>query len=149
MTLKENLYQLCLAILNERIESFNKVLADLRESSKNETKSSAGDKFETARAMLQIELENTGRQLKETVTLIEALKRLDIRRESDVAMPGSLVRTDRGNFFISVAIGKIIIDDTVTIALSPQSPLGSKLLGCIVLDTISINGNTYKISGIE
>src|SRR5258706_14437730 len=65
MTLKQKIYNYYLGVINDKIKLFQKVLADLKESGSNETKSTAGDKHETALAMLQIEQANVRTQLQE------------------------------------------------------------------------------------
>ena len=62
MLLKQNIYSQCLLILNQKIEELNSALATATESANNETKSSAGDKHETARAMMQLEQEKLSLQ---------------------------------------------------------------------------------------
>ena len=49
---------------------------------------------------------------------------------------------------MSVAIGKITIDKTAVIALSPQSPLGLKLMGLKKGETATINSTAYFIESI-
>ena len=64
MDFKQRVYEQCRQRIDEKISLLSHMLEELKESSSNETKSTAGDKHETALAMLQIEQENTGRQLK-------------------------------------------------------------------------------------
>ena len=81
MTIKETLYQGCEAFVNERLNSIQERIHNIQESLMSETKSSAGDKHETGRAMLDIERENTSKQLQEVEILINLLKKIDIRIE--------------------------------------------------------------------
>ena len=149
MKFKQQIYDKCLQLINEKIGHLNSVLKDLRETAGNETKSSAGDKYETARAMLQIEQENTGRQLNEAVAKKEQLETINITAVSQKAGKGALIRTNRGYFFISVAIGKIMVNEKAVIALSPQSPLGIEFNGSGINDVIKMNGTSYRIESIE
>ena len=48
MTIKENVHLACSEELSSRIETIKKAMASAEESMMNETKSSAGDKFEVA-----------------------------------------------------------------------------------------------------
>ena len=96
------------------------ILNELNDSAKNETKSTAGDKHETALAMLQIEQENTRNKL-----------------------------TNHGYLFLSIALGKITVEHQQIIALSPQSPLGLKLVGAKINDEIELNNLKYVIESIE
>jgi len=125
------------------------VLADLKESGANETKSTAGDKHETALAMLQIEQANTRGQLQELLLQKAALGKLDPAISAPMIVNGSLIKTSRGYLFMSVALGKAVIEDTTVIALSPQSPLGQKLVGLKVDDVARMNNIEYVIESIE
>ncbi|MBK9530545.1 MAG: hypothetical protein IPO42_01885 [Chitinophagaceae bacterium] len=149
MTLKQKIYDHYLQKINDRITQLQQVLADLKESGSNETKSTAGDKHETALAMLQIEQANTRSQLQEVSDQKVKLEKIDPALSAIVIVHGSLVKTNRGYLFISIAAGKITIDHSTVIALSPQSPLGQKLMGLKAGETAAINNTVYIIEHIE
>jgi transcription elongation GreA/GreB family factor len=148
MTFKEAVYYHCITTVNDKISFLQQTLFDLRESASNETKSTAGDKHETALAMLQIEQENTNRQLENVLTQKSIIERLVPVNPPTQVGNGSLVKTNKGYLFISIALGKIVVDNIQVIALSPQSPLGLKLSGLLVNDTIEMNGVKYVIESI-
>ena len=125
------------------------VLADLKESGTNETKSTAGDKHETALAMLQIEQANIRAQLKEAQEQKAVLENINPSLSPAVIVNGSLVKTDKGYLFISTALGKAVITGINVIALSQLSPLGIKLMGLSKGEAVEINGNQYLIESIE
>jgi hypothetical protein len=149
MTLKQKTYNYYLQVINDKVQLLQQVLADLKESGSNETKSTAGDKHETALAMLQIEQANTRAQLQEVIAQKDVLKKINPSLTAIKIVPGSLIKTNRGYFFLSVALGKAVVDGVVVIALSPQSPLGAKLLGLSAGDSAEINNNKYFIESIE
>jgi transcription elongation GreA/GreB family factor len=149
MTLKQNIYNYYLNLLINKIGEVQQVLADLKESGANETKSTAGDKHETALAMLQIEQANKRVQLQEIVSQKNVLEKIDPTVSAQIIVNGSLIKTNNGYLFISVALGKATIDNINVIALSPQSPLGIKLMGLKKGDTAEINNNSYTIENIE
>jgi transcription elongation GreA/GreB family factor len=148
MTLKQKIYNHCVQSVNEKIQSLNNTLNELRESASNETKSTAGDKHETALAMLQIEQENTNRQLAEALAKKDLLQKIDAAATALLVTTGSLVTTSRGYLFVSVALGKMTIDGITVTALSPQSPLGTKLKGLKAGDTAVVNSTEYSIESI-
>jgi hypothetical protein len=148
MTFKEKVYQQYLQIIKDKILSLETILNDLNESAKNETKSTAGDKHETALAMLQIEQENTRKKIAETIEQKTQLERINIHQKSDTIIKGSLIKTDKGSLLLSIALGKIVIDEITITALSPQSPLGIKLLGLKMNDMVEINNNQFLIKDI-
>ena len=120
-------------------------LANATESANNETKSSAGDKHETARAMMQLEQEKLGHQLKELQDQKSELEKIDISKPSTQIAKGTLIQSDKGFLFLSIGLGKISVEDKNVFAVSPQSPIGIKLLGKKENDAVEMNGVKYKI----
>jgi len=149
MKLKQKIYNHYLQVILEKIAMLQKVLDDLKESGANETKSTAGDKHETALAMLQIEQANTRTLLQEVLNQQAALEKINPALSANTILNGSLIKTNRGYFFMSVALGKVVVDDITVIALSPQSPLGQKLMGLKASETVSMNNAAYLIEQIE
>lgn len=148
MLTKQKIYNSCLQIINNKLDSLQKTLNDLKESGANETKSTAGDKHETALAMLQIEQANTRTQLSEVLLQKTALEKINPALSAPIIANGSLVKTNKGYFYISIALGKIQTDDTTVITLSQQSPLGIKLMGLKEGDCTEVNNNKYCIETI-
>ena len=99
--------------------------------------------------MLQIEQANIRGQLEDVLQKKAALEKINPALSAKQIVNGSLVKTNRGYLFISVALGKINADGVDAIALSPQSPLGKKMMGLIVGDTVEMNGIIYIIESIE
>jgi len=134
--------------LESKIQLFQNTLIELKESSSNETKSTAGDKYETALAMLHIEQENTNQQLEDTLKQKILFSKIDPAIPASKIINGSLIKTNKGYFFLSIALGKTVVDDITVIALSSHSPLGQKLLGLKVNDMAEMNGIIYLIESI-
>ena len=148
MTIKQKVYNNYLSLINGKIAMLQQTLADLKESGTNETKSTAGDKHETALAMLQIEQANTRAQLQNALEDAAILQNINSTIVADHIVNGSLVKTGKGYFFMSIALGKIVVDDVTIFALSPKSPLGIKLMGLKVGDTAIVNSNKYLVEVI-
>lgn len=149
MTFKQKIYKYYLQVINDKIDLLQKILADLKESGANETKSTAGDKHETALAMLQIEQANTRAQLKEVELQKAALEKINPSLTPGVIVNGSLIKTNKGYLFLSIAAGKAVIEGKEVIALSQQSPLGKQLVELKEGGVAVINGNSYIIESIE
>ena len=149
MKLKQKIYNHYLQLIHDKVVMLQKILNDLKESGANETKSTAGDKHETALAMLQIEQTNTRAQLQEVLNQQATLKKINPDLSADSVLNGSLIKTNRGYLFMSVALGRAVVDDVAVIALSPQSPLGKKLMGLKVGESAEINNTAYLVEGIE
>jgi predicted transcriptional regulator len=148
MTFKQKIYNHYLEAINMKMAMLQKVLDDLKESGTNETKSTAGDKHETALAMLQIEQANIRDQLKEVLLQKRTLEKINPALSVQMIVNGSLIKTDRGYLFMCTALGKVVIDDISVIALSPQSPLGQKLMGLKAGMVTGINNMEYVIESI-
>lgn len=146
---KERLYEYCKDLLNQKIEVHQRTLNDLRESASNETKSTAGDKHETALAMLQIEQKNTGLQLEHLLKQKSVLERIIPAGVPGQVANGSLVKTTKGYFYLSIALGKITFENEKLVALSAESPLGSKLSGLTVGEGFTFNGVNYLVQRIK
>ena len=99
--------------------------------------------------MLQIEQANTRAQLSDALDKKTALEKIDPLLSSNKIVRGSLIKIDRGYLFMSIALGKIKIEEMSVTALSPQSPLGIKLMGLSAGDTAEINNIKYLIESIE
>ena len=148
MTFKEKLYRRFLQVLTDKISLLQQNLDELFLSAQNETKRTAGDKHETALAMLQIEQENLRRQLSEAKNQQSALLKINPAVTQHKIAPGALVKTSQGHFFISLALGKIVEDHTEVISLSPQSPLGMQLAGLVPGEEFVLNGRKYLIQEV-
>lgn len=148
MTFKEKVHRHYLQVIKDKINRLQQILDDLKESGANETKSTAGDKHETALAMIQIEQANTRTQLQEVMNQFDLLEKINPEISATIVVNGSLIKTNRGYFFMSVALGKAMVDNILVIALSPQSPLGKKLLGLCVSEKVDMNGTDYRIDSI-
>jgi hypothetical protein len=149
MTFKQKVYGHYLQSINDKISLLRNTLNDLKESSSNETKSTAGDKHETALAMLQIEQKNVSQQLKEALDQKVLFEQINSTAIKPAVTTGTLLKTNKGYLFLSIALGKIIVDAIAIIAISPRSPLGQKLIGLKVNDTAEINGIEYLIESIS
>ncbi|GAB2811684.1 hypothetical protein [Ferruginibacter profundus] len=148
MTLKQKIYDHYVQVIEDKVQLLQQVLADLKESGANETKSTAGDKHETALAMLQIEQANNREQLEKLLLQKAAIGKINPAIVANIIVNGSLVKTNRGFLFVSIAAGKAVIDGNTVIALSPQSPLGMQLMGLQAGDKAEVNGNEYVIENI-
>src|SRR5690606_34304897 len=98
--IKPALYRLCEEYVDKRIASCRDAIIEAQAAANEETKSSSGDKYETGRAMMQLEIEKNGEQLAQSVKLKSMLTRINPDMRTASVQPGSLVLTDRGAFYI-------------------------------------------------
>jgi hypothetical protein len=146
---KQQVFDCYQQLVNRKVVLLQHNLQDLINSTNNETKSSAGDKYETGRAMLQIEQDNVRKQLKEVLEQKLFFERLDISSTADTIKKGSLVKTHNTYFFVSLGLGKSMVEGVQVIAISVLSPLGQAFKGRKMNESISLNGTTYLIESIE
>jgi len=141
------LHQKLLELLSEQISTTEISIAAVIASRDNETKSSAGDKYETGRAMMQLEQQKQEGQLAKLITQRKELEMLNMERSYERVELGALVITDRGNFFIAIPVGKVLLGDEKYYSISMASPMGKALYGKSVTDQIQFKG-TIEIRNI-
>jgi len=144
LNLKTILHNYCLEITQEKMNRIDTLLKSNKKALDTATKSSAGDKHETARAMIHLDQENNSMQMLEAQKTFRILSQITIEKHSSIKM-GSLVKTDKALFYISVGLGKQKINDTEFFAVSPISPLAQKLIGLTENSIVNFNGVIYTI----
>ncbi|WP_282042101.1 3-oxoacyl-ACP synthase [Winogradskyella flava] len=148
MNIKAQLHFKCQEILNKRLLVIQESISDIQIALQSETKSSAGDKHETGRAMLQLEREKAGQQLAELQKLIETLQRIDTEIQHNTVALGSVVKTTDDNYFISVSIGEIKLQNESFYGISIATPIGQLLFSKSVGDEIRFRTKTFIIIDI-
>ena len=148
LKIKEALFNQCQSFVNKRLQTVEAVLSSNQKALQSETKSSAGDKHETGRAMLQLEMEKAGQQLSGIVQMKVVLSKIDILKSSKNVCLGSVIITDKVSYFLSISAGQLVVADKSYFAISVSSPIGKLLLGKQEKDVISFNGKTIVINEI-
>lgn len=146
---KRELYGLCQDYLKKRIEAARQAIEAAQHSANNETKSSSGDKYETGRAMMQLEIEKNAGQLAESLKLKRTLDQIDLENKANSVQPGSLVITDREIFFIAISLGQVRLLDKTYLVISPASPIGQKLLGLKAGDTMTFQDKVRVVKELK
>ena len=148
MTFKQKIHQYYSRMLEDRIDAFRDMISALTEDSKNDAKGSAGDKHETALSMMHLEQEKFNTKLREVLDQKAILEKINPEISSKSISLGSLVKANGIYLYLSLALPKINIEGINVIALSPQSPLGNKLMGNTIGFTLEINGTKYLIEEV-
>lgn len=148
MNIKQQLYNACFRFIENRLLTVQNTIAEIQESLTSETKSSAGDKHETGRAMLQLEREKAGNQLAEIVKVKEALSKIDPEKTSEVIGLGSVVYTSQANYYIAISAGELKFENDLIYAISPSTPIGRLLIGKTVGDTLLFMGQANSINRV-
>jgi hypothetical protein len=129
MTFKQKIKQQHLVLLQDKIDVYQDMISGLSDDAQNDAKGSAGDKHETALSMMHLEQEKITQKLK----------------SSPVIVLGSVVKVNALYLFISAALPKINVEGVNVLAVSPQSPLGSQLMGKQQGDIVVVNGASFAI----
>ncbi|MCL4639976.1 MAG: GreA/GreB family elongation factor [Olivibacter sp.] len=146
--LKTKLYKRCHEIVNERIDHAEQGICYAKDAATDDTKSSAGDKYETTREMMQQEINRNERQLAEANRLKYQLDGVSVALVSDIVQLGSLVQTNDGLFFLAIALGTVELSPYSFFVISPVSPFGQTMLGKRVGECLTFNKRSYQILAI-
>ncbi|MFL0353212.1 3-oxoacyl-ACP synthase [Xanthomarina sp. GH4-25] len=146
--IKQNLHNACFQFIENRLLTIQKSINEIQESLTSETKSSAGDKHETGRAMLQLEREKSGNQLAEIMKVKEAFSKIDISKSLSTIGLGSLVFTNQSNYFIAISAGEITVNKQQFFCVSPNTPIGKLVIGKQINDVVKFREQEFKISAI-
>ena len=147
-SIKTQLLELCNQSLDTRLQNVLAVIEDIKQSLQSETKSSAGDKHETGRAMLQLEREKAGHQLAEIEKTKQILSKINTESTSKNIGLGSVVFTTTSNYFISISAGELQVEGDTFYAISASTPIGQLLLGKSVGDKVTFRNMTFEITEI-
>ena len=149
MTFKQKIKSHYQNLLSEKINEFRFMISDLAQDAQNDAKGSAGDKHEIALSMMHLEQEKLNQKLAEIIAQKNVVDKIDADAIHTKVALGSLVQTNEMLFYISAALPKIQLENKTIIAVSPQSPLGSQLMGKGLGDEVEINNNRFQIKAIE
>ncbi len=127
--MREKLLAKCADYVEERVSRLQSSIKDLEHDLGNETKSSAGDKYETSREMMNTEINKLQNQLQSFKKLKEVLAVIENRKASTTVQLGSIVKTSAANYFISIPVGEIMVEEEKFYAIGLNSPIGKLLLG--------------------
>ena len=149
MTVKQELFNLCELFVNKRLQTVRETISSNQKALQTETKSSAGDKHETGRAMLQLEMEKAGQQLAGITQMQEVLEKIRTSKSSKTAHLGSIIKTDTNTFFLAISAGQLTAQNKRFFAVSLSSPIGRLLLGKKENDKVVFNGKAINILQIS
>ena len=144
---KPALHALCHAFIEQRITAARTAMQAAQESSSSETKSSAGDKYETGREMANAERDRNAAHMQQAQQLQAELARISSDAACDTVRSGALVHTSLGRFYISISAGQL--PGTDVFAVSPAAPVAVALKGLRAGQEAIFNGKTVRIESVE
>lgn len=146
--LKKAIWLACREYIEARTATAEEALAAARDASQDDTKSSAGDKYETGREMMQQEINRNERLLSEAKAMQQLLETIAPENPKPQGSIGAVIETDRGVFFLGPGIGVLDTEKGRIFVLSASSPIGRLLLSCKPGDTIRYNSAAYTVSQV-
>ena len=145
MTFKQKIKQQHLLLLQDKIDVYQDMISGLSDDAQNDAKGSAGDKHETALSMMHLEQEKITQKLAEAIALQGILDRIEVSKTNSTIALGSSVKLNALQLFVSAALPKVTVEGITVLSVSPQSPLGSQLMGKKQGDIVVVNGTTFTI----
>jgi transcription elongation GreA/GreB family factor len=143
--LKRKLLDACRRYVADRIATATQAMNDAQRSANEEDKSSAGDKYETGRAMMQIERDKAAYQVEEALKLKRAIDQINPDVRHDKISLGSVVITSTLKIYIAIGAGKTNVDGEDFLIIAPQSPLGKALLMRKINEQFTFNNQVNTI----
>ncbi len=143
--LKQKLKKAAGNYVEDRINRIHTAIADLEDALKLETKCSMGDKYETGRAMLHLEFEKLSAQLEQYSRLKKTLTFIKEKQASEKVEFGSVVNTEKVNYFIAIPAGEMEVDGEKFFAIGAGSPVAQAMTGKSAGDEFTFNGIKNKI----
>ncbi len=145
---KEIIHQQCLQILQSRLDAAFNAMAEAQEAANGEDKSSAGDKFETSRAMGHIDRNMYAMQAAQAKEEYLRLLKMNSQSVLSEVMSGALVTTNTTTMYVAVGLGNIKVDDKLIMVISPSAPIAQQMMGKKKGDTFEVNNKSFEIVSI-
>lgn len=142
---KNKIYAHCQSFISERLEKIYANIKSVSDALGSESKSSAGDKHETGRAMLQLEREKLGEQLREAEKMKVTLDEVRIDLSMHLVGLGSLIITSKAEYFIAISAGLFHLMGRNVYCISVKTPIAQLIMGKKIGDTIVFNQNEFTI----
>lgn len=145
---KLKLHALCIETLHNKLSELKRAITNVQDSIETEEGSTAGDKYQTSRAMDQIELERLQKQEADLKKMLQVLNRLNNSSPSPTVQLGSLVQLNGMFCYLSAPLGLVKYGDSEIRVISPVSPLGRLMIGKKKGEDFDFQGNSFQITDI-
>lgn len=142
---KQKLYSECVSYVEAKIEQTTIAIDELQRAANLETKSSMGDKYESGRAAIQLEMEKYSQQLNENYNLKKVLYQINAAKVYDSIQPGCVVYTNNDNYFVAINAGEVETGGNKFRTISLASPLGKELHKRKAGDNFTFRNKVFEI----
>lgn len=146
--IKLQLFKHCTEYIEKHIEIIRHAVSEAQQAVNGESKNTAGDRYETERAMKQRETELFGKRIDESMKQYQILQMIDPSKEYNCVQPGSLVSTSTGIFFIAISTDEVLIDNVEYCIISIDSPIGQAMEKRNIGEVFLFRGKTVTINDI-
>lgn len=147
--MKEEIIEKCRQELKAKKLNISKEIEAVKDSMGSDTKSSAGDKYETGREMMNQERDKLQSQLGVIDRQLESLNQIKLNKRFEKIDFGAVVKTSRAHYFISISYGKISIQDKDYFMISAVTPLAQLMIGKKPGDKLNWNGKEILIEELS
>ncbi len=148
LPLKIRFHHDCIEILQRKVGALQDAIEQAQSAANLETKSSAGDKYETGRAMMHIEKDKLTMQLAAGFKLLELLNQIPFDKAFNSVKPGALLETSQGLFYCCVSLGECQFESHTIQTISLRSPLGQQFRNHKIGDTFEFRSVRYELLNI-
>jgi hypothetical protein len=145
---KQKLKEACVNLLLQRIDTASQAMLLAQESANDAEKSSAGDKYETARAMGQLDRDMNAKQLEEAKRELATLQSIDVTKQYEHITNGAFVVCSQHSFFVAIGLGTLTLDDKKIVVLSPKAPLAVLMNGKKTGNSFRLNETVFEITDV-
>ena len=142
---KKFIYDDLLLYLNEKLNSIEFLIISAIESRDYDSKSSVGDKHETSRAKIQLEIDNYSKQKLNIIEKLKVLEAIDINKKNNKVENGALLETNVGFFFIAIGLGKWTVNNKQIFIITLASPIGKLMKDKVATSSFIFRNLKYKI----
>jgi transcription elongation GreA/GreB family factor len=146
--LKKSLKEKAIDVLHKRIENASTAMHEAQLAANEEGKSSVGDKYETSRAMAQIDRDIHARQLESAEKDLTFIQHMDVTVFHTKVEVGTFVNTTEGKYFFLTGLGAVDVSNEKIFFLSISSPVGQSFSGKQINDVVIFNGKQITIKDL-
>tara|TARA_Y100000994_G_C15362628_1_gene305535 strand:+ start:65 stop:514 length:450 start_codon:yes stop_codon:yes gene_type:complete len=146
---KKFIYNDLVQNLNEKLNSIEFLIISAVDSRDSDSKSSVGDKHETSRAKIQLEIDNYSKQKLNIIEKLKVLGAIDIRKKYNKVDNGALVETNVGFFFIAIGLGRWTVNSEQIFVISLASPIGKLMKDKVATSSFTFRNLKYEIIKIN
>jgi transcription elongation GreA/GreB family factor len=146
---KQAVIEASIVLLQQKLAALERTQAEQLSDSASQGKSTAGDKHDTAQAMVHLEQEQNNQLWQETTRQLQFFLQPRWREACTQGGPGALITTNQGHYLILNAIGKVQVNEASVMTLSAASPLGQAMMGKRVGETVQMPKQEIHILAIQ